>query len=46
MAGTWGGLDILRHAHQAILETNLKYELHTSPSAIQILAFKCESDYM
>lgn len=40
-----GSLDVLPDAYHAILETSLAYQLHTSPSGIQILAFKVPLDH-
>ncbi|KAI3784760.1 hypothetical protein L1987_43865 [Smallanthus sonchifolius] len=40
-----GSLDIIPEAYRAISETNLSYELHTSPSGINVLAFNYCTDY-
>ncbi|KAK9067265.1 hypothetical protein SSX86_014591 [Deinandra increscens subsp. villosa] len=40
-----GSLDIIPEAYGAISETNLAYELHTTSSGIDVLAFKCPPDY-
>ncbi|GJW86933.1 hypothetical protein Tco_0162273 [Tanacetum coccineum] len=38
-------LDIILEAFQAITDTSLTYDVHTSPSGVKILAFSCPVDY-
>ncbi|PWA77796.1 alpha/Beta hydrolase fold protein [Artemisia annua] len=40
-----GSINIIADAYGAISKTMSTYELHTSPSGIQILAFNCPTDY-
>ena len=40
-----GSINIISDAYGAISKTTSTYELHTSPSGIQILAFNCPTDY-
>ncbi|KAI7732801.1 hypothetical protein M8C21_029404 [Ambrosia artemisiifolia] len=41
-----GNIDAIRDANQAISETNLAYELHTTRSGVNVLAFSsCSTDY-
>ncbi|KAK9067271.1 hypothetical protein SSX86_014597 [Deinandra increscens subsp. villosa] len=40
-----GSLDLIPEAYQAILNTNLAYEVHTSRSGVNVLAFNCSPEY-
>ncbi|KAI3726049.1 hypothetical protein L1987_65846 [Smallanthus sonchifolius] len=40
-----GSVDVIPEAYRAISETNLTYELHTTRSGIDVLAFTCSPDY-